>query len=347
MKIFVSKPLFIMFIFSLLTILSCHSEVLKKTKKSVILSMDLAMGLTTGNANGSSPSPSDYDDAWALALAANSPTLNILGVVVTMGNNALAPEMLLAPQTLNSLNLDVPLIPGASNWLPEMSQTSSNKTQCINDGVLFISNQLKINEQVTILATGPLTDIACLILNFPQDASKIHEIIALLGSEPGPLLFHGKQLHDFNYAMDPQALKIVLDDSSIPFTAIMFGASSSTEIPTSIVYELSKSTIVRAQYFGQSSTAYARWWEEKVSSEKPIWDASVIWYALHPQDFLCKFSGYRLSLGQPLNTFNDSVYDWFSTEFTETRQVNTCNSYRSKNAIDMMNFSTIASILLH
>ena len=48
------------------------------SKPAVILSMDLAMGLTSGNANGTMPTPSDYDDTWALALMHNAPDVDLL-----------------------------------------------------------------------------------------------------------------------------------------------------------------------------------------------------------------------------------------------------------------------------
>ena len=67
------------------------------------------MGLTSGNANGTMPTPSDYDDTWALPLLRDAPNVNLLGIVVTMGNGPLAQEMVVARQSLDKLKMDVPL----------------------------------------------------------------------------------------------------------------------------------------------------------------------------------------------------------------------------------------------
>jgi pyrimidine-specific ribonucleoside hydrolase len=127
--------------------------------------MDLAMGLTSGNANGTLATPSDYDDDWALALITDQRDVDIAGVVVTMGNGPLGPEMSVAQQTLDRLDVDVPLIAGAATWLPVVATLDSSgadlSATCVNDGVEFMANELRETEDLTIIATGPLTDVAC------------------------------------------------------------------------------------------------------------------------------------------------------------------------------------------
>ena len=43
------------------------------TAAPVLLSTDVAMGLTSGRGNGVSAAPPDVDDAWAFALAVDHP----------------------------------------------------------------------------------------------------------------------------------------------------------------------------------------------------------------------------------------------------------------------------------
>jgi pyrimidine-specific ribonucleoside hydrolase len=82
-------------------------------------------------------------------------------------------------------------------WLP---------AECVNDGVRFMAAQLR-ERRLTILAIGPLTDVACLVLNYPREAAKIAEVVAIMGRRPGEEFAIGGKtgLTDFNYVMDERA----------------------------------------------------------------------------------------------------------------------------------------------
>ena len=54
-------------------------------------------------------------------------------------------------------------------------------------------------------------------------AADVGGVIALIGSAPGPPPLDGKKVRDFNDVMDPRALQVVLDETDLDFTAVMFG----------------------------------------------------------------------------------------------------------------------------
>jgi pyrimidine-specific ribonucleoside hydrolase len=164
-----------------------------------------------------------------------------------------------------------------------------------------------------------------------------------VGSAPGPLLFEGKKLRDFNYSMDPRALSVIVQYSRIPITAVTFGASSSTGLPTSVVDSLAASSQRKARYFGRASQPYARWWEERIAPIKPVWDASVVWYALHPEDLECATGGIQLGLGPP-NTFSDDVYDWIDPSVSGGRPVTACTTFADAFAITRMNDAVLSAV---
>ena len=320
----------------------------------VIFSSDMAMGLTSGSANGTSSSPSDYDDSWALALAASSDELDVRGVVVTMGNNMVVPEMGAAQATADALDLDVPVVQGASTWLPmtplQDYQGTDLDDACVNDGVEFLADELAASategDGVTIIAIGPLTDVACVIMNFPDAVGGIDEIVALIGAAPDdPLDFEGTTLRDFNYIMDPRALQVVLDESDVPFTAIMFGASSAAAISTTDVADLASSDDDLARFFGEASQPYAEFWAEQIAPEKPIWDANVVWYLLAPDAYTCELAGYQLQTGAPISgTDGAALSDQFSPTFTGTRQVTACNAFADQAAMDDFDAAVLAAV---
>lgn len=317
------------------------------TGRSILLSMDLAMGLTSGNANGTLATPSDYDDDWALALVTDQPDVDIAGVVVTMGNGPLGPEMAVARKTLDQLGVDVPLIPGAASWLPVMATQDSSgadlSATCVNGGVEFMAEELRGTEGLTIIATGPLTDVACLALAFPDEAATITEVIALIGSAPDGLTYAGKPVRDFNFSMDPRALSVIVNETTIPFVAVTFEASSSTAVSTGVVDTLAADTSPTAQYFGRASQDYAAWWASIFGPTKPIWDASAVWRYLHPEDFECEPARFDLKLGAP-NQPTDETHDWVVPDPTSDGRVQACMSYVDPSAIDRMNAAVLAAI---
>ena len=314
---------------------------------TLLMSMDLAMGLTSGNANGTMSTPSDYDDDWALALITDQPDIRIAGVVVTMGNGPLGPEMAVAQKTLEQLDVEVPLVPGAATWLPVVATMDSAgadlSATCVNDGVEFMAEELRGTEDLTIIATGPLTDVACLALAFPDEAANITEIIALIGSAPDGLTYAGKPVRDFNYSMDPRALSVIVHETSIPFIAVTFEASSSTAMSTDVVDTLAADSSPTAQYFGRASRAYADWWASIFGPTKPVWDASAVWRYLHPEDFTCEPARFELKLGAP-NEPTGGTHDWVVPDPTSDGRVQACMSYTDRSAIDRMNAAVLAAI---
>jgi inosine-uridine nucleoside N-ribohydrolase len=315
----------------------------------VLFSTDLAMGLTTGDANGSEDYPPDVDDAWAFALAAAHDQLDLRGLVVTMGNSLVAPELKATRATAEALGSDSRVVEGAPVWLSVAPLRdyagASLASTCVNDGVRFMADELRRTDGLTIVAIGPLTDLACLAMNFPEQAARIKRIVALVGSKPVKALkLEGHVVRDFNYALDPRAEEVLLKQTRIPFTAIMFQASSSARIPVSEITAMAKSDDALARFFGRASTPYAEFWKSAIGPEKPLWDANVVWYLLHPDAYRCGPAGYRLQTGSPNAGSDVPITDWFSPKYTDTRQVTACSAFSGPEAIDRFNAAVLAAV---
>ncbi|WP_432360450.1 nucleoside hydrolase [Sporosarcina sp. UB5] len=167
------------------------------------------------------------DDAVAIALAAASQDkLKIHGISTVAGNqtservtdNALKLTMFLG------LN-EVPVVRGArgplvrkmeladhvhgktglGNYeLPETTKklTSENGIQYMWEYIM----QLPDNEKITLVATGPLTNIALLFKVFPDVLEKVEEVVIMGGSSVGGNV---TPTAEFNAWADPEAAKIV------------------------------------------------------------------------------------------------------------------------------------------
>ncbi|SEE91284.1 purine nucleosidase/pyrimidine-specific ribonucleoside hydrolase [Rhizobiales bacterium GAS191] len=176
------------------------------------------------------------DDALALFLACASPELDIRGIVTVAGNIGLAGV------TRNALNLlahlgreEIPVIAGSARPVERarIEAADIHGEDGIGGVVLPPAQALALEEDATawmarllvaepefslrILALGPLTNLAHLVLRHPDAARRLGGIIAMGGAvrERGNVT----PFAEFNIAADPEAAAIVLR-SGIPVTLV-------------------------------------------------------------------------------------------------------------------------------
>ncbi len=175
-----------------------------------------------------------HDDALALLLAAGDPRVRLLGVTTVAGNQTLdkttrnaqkilalagAAEIPVAGRCdrplvgelsvavdihgvsgLDGPDLDVPVAGTAGVHAVEMTRRLITESPV----------------PVTLIATGPLTNVALLLRTHPEVAARIRRIVFMGGStERGNTTPYG----EFNIVTDPEAADIVLR-SALPLTMI-------------------------------------------------------------------------------------------------------------------------------
>ena len=166
-----------------------------------------------------------HDDAVAILLAVASPKIELLAVTTVFGNCSVEDATRNAQRILTLAGaLSIPVAQGASRALlgdetlgnyvhgksgldgsdlPEPGQRLSS----LNAVDLMVSILERTNELVTIVATGPITNVATLLRDHPDVKEKIREIIFMGGStERG----NHTPSAEFNTFADPEALEIVL-----------------------------------------------------------------------------------------------------------------------------------------
>lgn len=175
------------------------------------------------------------DDALAIMLACRSPELEILGITIVSGNingyqcaeNAL--------QILKVMNrLDIPVYLGAtqpllrdmvvaeethgSDGLGGVKFEKIENVRYQEGAVDFILNTLKTEEHVSVLAIGPLTNIALALQTDKAAVSRMDELV-LMG---GAFKSHGNcsPVAEFNFWADPDAAEMVLNQLGRPITMV-------------------------------------------------------------------------------------------------------------------------------
>ncbi|MGN6126690.1 MAG: nucleoside hydrolase [Humibacter sp.] len=177
----------------------------------IILDTDLAMG-----APGS-----DIDDGFALALAHADEEIQLDLITTVNGNTDVESATLLTLELRRRLGIDVPIYRGASTPFchPERVRTPSDEVVA-NYGVglkadpgyaavEMVRHVMANPGEVTVVAIGPLTNVAAAILLEPAFAANVKELVIMGGIFLGTM-GHRDMAGEFNVWVDPEAAEAVL-----------------------------------------------------------------------------------------------------------------------------------------
>ena len=168
------------------------------------------------------------DDALALMLALRSPELEILGITVVSGNVPAKQGAENAKKILHWMDrMDIPVYLGEELPLviPYVDAMDTHGTDGLGEshypkitdgiihknGVEFIARTLQKaaleNEAVSVIALGPLTNLARVIQMYPDSLKGLGELISMGGSYRS----HGNcsPVAEYNYWCDPHAAEII------------------------------------------------------------------------------------------------------------------------------------------
>jgi inosine-uridine nucleoside N-ribohydrolase len=167
--------------------------------------------IDTDAACGHSPR-TDPDDCFAIALLLRSPEVHVVGISTVAGN---APREVVAATT----------------------RAIAGTRVAVNGDLRMALEQ----GPLTIVALGPLTNIAAVLREHPELRKNVARLIAVMGRRPGHIfhpaegagggmLFgHGPVFRDFNFALDPDAAAQVLA-MKLPVSLVPYDAARGIEL---------------------------------------------------------------------------------------------------------------------
>ncbi|GLW33733.1 nucleoside hydrolase [Actinoplanes regularis] len=192
-----------------------------------------------------------HDDALALLLAAGDPRLRLLGVTTVAGNQTLEKTTRNALRILALAGITgVPVAAGCDRPLlgdltvaEDIHGLSGLDGPDLDVPVPEVSGVHAVElmrrlitssaEPVTLIATGPLTNVALLLRGHPEVTSRVRRIVFMGGStERGNTTPYG----EFNIVTDPEAADIVLR-SGLPITMIGLNVTHRALATTEIIAE--------------------------------------------------------------------------------------------------------------
>jgi pyrimidine-specific ribonucleoside hydrolase len=244
----------------------------------------------------------DVDDCWALAAALRSPELTIRGISTVFGNTTEENAFRLAQQAVqrfgsSSPNPPAPVFSGSrSPGTPAWERTPASEA---------LATALR-HERLTIIAQGPLTNIATVMVTHPEVVGQIERIVMIGGKHPGELLHPGTQwwLHfrDFNVCKDTPAVQTVLY-SGVPLILMPCALATKVTITRSDLQRLASGDAA-AQWLRQVSEPWMTFWEQTLHKEgfHPF-DALAIGYLTMPELFTCAIRPARIGFSIFLEPF--------------------------------------------
>lgn len=167
------------------------------------------------------------DDTLALMLALSSPELEVIGITIVCGN---VPTDIGAENALKVLKfmnrLDIPVFYGEElplkrkyvsaqdthgmDGLGESNYPAVTEAEVKKDAVNFLIHTLQTQKDVSIIAIGPLTNIAKALQKKGEVFENLDELISMGGSYKS----HGNcsPVAEYNYWCDPDAAKYVYEN---------------------------------------------------------------------------------------------------------------------------------------
>lgn len=214
----------------------------------------------------------DIDDALALALALNSPEIDLRGITTVFGDTQKRAQ--LAQHILHNFGReDIPIAVGVGKPLQQRHPPSGvaqaeilgdcrfdrERFSTFSGPELLVQQALEHSGKLTLVCIGPLTNVALALLIEPKIGMAIRSIVMMGGSS-------GLPLPEWNVRSDVKAAQLVLR-SEIPITMIGLNVTMRCQLRKQDTEQLHNSTTPQAQLLYQLITI----WQQ----HRPHWRSSL------------------------------------------------------------------------
>ncbi len=238
-----------------------------------------------------------HDDALALLLAAGDPRVRLLGVTTVAGNQTLDKTTRNAQRILALAGVSgVPVAAGCARPLvgeltvaddihgvsgldgPDLD-VSYPPVAGVHAVELMRRLITESPEPVTLIATGPLTNVALLLRTHPEVAGRLGRIVFMGGStERGNTTPYG----EFNIVTDPEAADIVLR-SKLPLTMVGLNVTHQALATADIIAGLHALGTTLGRVSAELMTFFASTYRRSFGfADPPVHDPVAVAWVLEP-----------------------------------------------------------------
>jgi pyrimidine-specific ribonucleoside hydrolase len=232
----------------------------------------------------------DVDDCIALVMAARSPRLALRGVGTVFGNAAQASTHATARRILRD-RAEIPVYAGAA-------RAGEPDTQAARALIAALRR-----ERLTVLALGPLTNIAAALRRHPELSSGIEVLIVVAGRNGGAPMRAGANpvahFHDVNVEHDPAAVAAVLA-SGVRLAFVPFDRTEPVAIGAADLARWRRDRVMAPALLDEAATWLAVWRHWHMTDAFWPFDAVATAYAIAPDAFACRGTDAKLTTGRGL-----------------------------------------------
>jgi inosine-uridine nucleoside N-ribohydrolase len=265
-------------------------------KEGPTIEISPRLWIDTDAACGAGPKV-DPDDCFALALLAHAKDIRIVGISTVFGNSDLATVEATTGELLTALSASGSQFGGGPHKGAAVAQGQQGSRQA-TPAKEALRDALANGPPMTILALGPLTNIAAALQDRPDLRKNIARIVAVMGRRPGHIFHpaegegahsffgHGPVFRDFNYAKDVDAARSILA-MHLPLTLIPYDAARSIMIGEADLKRLAQSSHA-LQWIANRSQGWLDFWRQEINKEGFYpFDLLAAAHVLRPQLFDC------------------------------------------------------------
>ncbi len=266
--------------------------------------------IDTDAACGASPT-SDPDDCLAIILLANADALEIAGISTVFGNATLD----ITDTTTRTL---VAMLdrPDHASIIVHRGSSAPNTTGTHPSDLAYAALQRALAEgPLTILALGPLTNVAAALKDRPDLQRNVARLVAVMGHRPGHIfhpsegssggmLFgHGPVFRDLNFTKDPAAAAAVLA-MRMPVTLVPYDVARQVILGEADLERMANTPV--GQWVASRARGWLKFWREDIGMNgfHPF-DLLAAAYVLDPRLFNCAAARAWIGPDQQL------WFDWF------------------------------------
>ena len=265
-----------------------------------------------------------HDDAIAILLAGNHPNLNLLGISVVAGNQTIRKTATNAYNVARYLGIECPIAIGCEfpmvrerltcaavhgeSGLDGFDFPNYNRTYDKRHGVNLIIDSVLNNEDVTVVATGPLTNVAMALKMEPKLYKQIKEIVLMGGSVDNG---NTSPAAEFNIMCDPEAAHVVFT-SGIPVKMIGLNVTRKVLVTDQVIERMGKINNSASDMFVKLMKTFNANQRKTFNMDGPLHDPATI--ASLIDDNLIEFQSMNvvidISHGPSYGRTNCDVFDY-------------------------------------
>ena len=266
------------------------------------------------------------DDTMAILLTLNSPELVIEGLTTVFGNVGVDLTTINALRILEAAKRDdIPVVSGAGKPLlrsyrgkgasahgsdgfgetnlplPNIHPANSRAAEFI------ISEVTKAMGEITLLALGPLTNLALAVSLEPSIAKNVRDVIIMGGVvfPPG----NSSPVAESNIYNDPEAAKIVFN-AGWPLTMVGLDVTRKVIMTSKYLAQFEKIDNPYASLISKIIPFYLNYYQQSQDIKGIfVHDSSAIAYALHPEWFKTQRVYVDIVIGDSIES-GQTVADW-------------------------------------